>query len=119
MLIKNPSAFKNSIGGPVMIYYMTAQTTKQGFSTMLTFVAMISILLMIMNLLPIPVFDGGHIMFFLIEGIFKRPLPMRVQIIAQQFGMLLLLFLMFFAFYSDISKVFQKQVSSSKYEMIE
>ena len=104
-LAQNPSAFKNNVGGPIMIYYMTAQTTQRGFSDILFFMAAISILLMIMNLLPIPVFDGGHIMFFLFEGIFGKPIPLKIQVFLQQIGILLLVSLMIFAFYSDISRL--------------
>jgi len=58
-LIKNPGEFKNNLGGPIMIYYMTAQTTSRGLSDILMFLAAISIMLAVVNLLPIPVFDGG------------------------------------------------------------
>ncbi|MCL2063028.1 MAG: RIP metalloprotease RseP [Candidatus Cloacimonetes bacterium] len=104
-LAQNPSAFKNNVGGPIMVYYMTAQTTQRGFTEMLFFMAAISILLMIMNLLPIPVFDGGHIMFFLYEGIVGKPIPLKFQIVLQQIGILILVTLMIFAFYSDISRM--------------
>ena len=66
---------------------------------------------MIMNLLPIPILDGGHIFFCILEGIFRKPLSMRVQMVLQQVGFSLLLFLMLFAFYSDFSRIAKRQIS--------
>jgi len=108
LLFKNPSKFKNSVGGPVMMYYMTSETTRKGPSETLLFLGIISIMLMIMNLLPIPVLDGGHIMFCLYEGIAKKPLPLKVQFLLQQLGFFLLVSLMIFAFYSDIHRLILK-----------
>jgi len=105
LLFKNPSKFKNSVGGPVMMYYMTSETTRKGSSETLLFLGIISIMLMIMNLLPIPVLDGGHIMFCVYEGIAKKPLPLKVQFLLQQLGFFLLVSLMIFAFYSDIHRL--------------
>lgn len=113
-LAKNPSSFKDSIGGPVMVFSMTSQSSKRGFSELLMFVASISILLMIMNLLPIPILDGGHIIYCLIEGVFKKPIPPKIQIIAQQIGFLLLISLMLYAFYSDFDRLFQRTISKNK-----
>ena len=106
ILLKNPTTLKNNIGGPIMVYYMTSQTSQRGFSELLLFMAAISILLMIMNLLPIPVFDGGHIIFFLYEGIFSKPIPMKTRIVLQHIGFLILVVLILFTFYSDLSKFF-------------
>ncbi|MCL1827322.1 MAG: site-2 protease family protein, partial [Candidatus Cloacimonetes bacterium] len=74
------------------------------------------ILLMIMNLLPVPLFDGGHAMFFLYEGIAQKPLPQAIQWRLQHFGFVLIICLMFYVFYSDISKVVQKHSSEVRYE---
>jgi len=117
-LFTNPTSLKNSIGGPIMLYYMTSHTTKRGLSDFMTLIAMISIVLMIMNLLPIPVFDGGHIMFFLYEGIMKKSLPISIQWRLQQFGFTLIVFLMVYVFYSDINKTFQKFSSEMKWQKI-
>ena len=119
LLVKNPAAFKNSIGGPVMVFSMTAQSSKKGFSDLILFISAISILLMIMNLLPIPVLDGGHILFCIIEGIIKKPVPLKIQIVLQQFGFLVLISLMFFAFYSDFNRLFQRHSSMSKQQLNE
>jgi len=66
---------------------------------------------MIMNLLPIPILDGGHIMFFIIEGIIGKPVPLKVQAIAQRIGLVVLVWLMLFAFYADISRIFSRVLS--------
>jgi regulator of sigma E protease len=67
--------------------------------------AVISINLGILNLLPIPVLDGGHLLFFAVEGVMRRPLDMRHREIMQQVGLVILIGLMAFAFYNDILRV--------------
>ncbi len=59
-----------------------------------------------LNFLPIPVLDGGHLMFFLIEAVMGRPINTRMREIAQQAGIFILILLMFFVFYNDISRIF-------------
>lgn len=110
-LIKQPETIKSSIGGPVMIFSMSKESNEKGLSSSLSFIAAISILLMIMNLLPIPILDGGHIFFCLIEGIFKKPIPINFQRIAQQIGFMILMALMLYAFASDFSRLFTRNVS--------
>lgn len=104
-LIKQPEQLKSSLGGPVMMATMTNEAGKRGFSYLLIFFASISLILAIMNLLPIPILDGGLIFFAIWEGIIGRPIPIRIQGILQRIGLALLLMLMFFAFYADISKL--------------
>ena len=104
-LAKRPSQLKNNIGGPVLMASMSSEMSKKGASSMILFFGSISLILMIMNLLPIPILDGGHIMFSFIEGIIGRPVPLRVQAVAQRIGFMLLIALMLLAFYSDISKL--------------
>jgi regulator of sigma E protease len=67
--------------------------------------AFISINLAILNLLPIPVLDGGHLLFYAIEGITRRPVSVKVREKAQMIGLALILLLMFFAFYNDIMRI--------------
>ena len=110
-LIANPGALKSNIGGPVMMYTMSQQTAGKGLDVILNFIGMISLILMIMNLLPIPILDGGHIFFCFVEGIFKKPLPLRIQIALQNVGLFLLMFLMVFAFWNDISRIFSRNAS--------
>ena len=95
-----------------MIVTMSQSVGSKGMSSLLLFFGGISLILMIMNLLPIPILDGGQIMFCLIEGIFRKPLPLRTQEIAQRIGFSLLIMLMVFAFYSDIQKLVLRLISS-------
>ena len=110
-LAKRPAELKNNVGGAVMLVSMSQDAGRRGFSSMLLFLASISLILMIMNLLPIPILDGGHIMFYAIEGIIGRPVPLKVQGIAQRVGLVLLIWLMLFAFYADLSRLFSRFVS--------
>jgi len=111
-VISQPKTLKSSVGGPVMIYSLSSQSARKGFSAWIMFVAAISLVLMIMNLLPIPVLDGGHIMFAILQGITGKPLSARIQIILQNIGLALLLMLMFYAFYNDFTKFFNRAVST-------
>jgi regulator of sigma E protease len=93
------------IGGPLLITQAAAQQAKLGFEALLSFMAVISINLGILNLLPIPILDGGHLLFFLVEGVMRRPLDIRHREIMQQVGLVILIGLMAFAFYNDILRV--------------
>ena len=103
-LVQHPSEVSKSVGGPIMIASLTSQQVKEGVSAYLSFLAMISIILMIVNLLPIPVLDGGMIIFSIIEGIRGKPLKLSTQAVLQRIGVVVLLFIMIFAFYNDISR---------------
>ncbi len=95
-----------TIGGPIMIVQMAGQQAKAGALNFLLFMALISINLGILNLLPIPILDGGHLFFMFIEVIFGKPLSVRKMEIAQNIGLALLILLMVFAFYNDLSRIF-------------
>ncbi|MBI3995578.1 MAG: RIP metalloprotease RseP [Nitrospirae bacterium] len=99
----------DNIGGPILIGQMSGQAASQGFGGLAFLIAILSITLGVMNILPIPVLDGGHLLFFVIEGIIGRPLSIRKREIAQQVGLALLLLLMALAFYNDIVRLFVKQ----------
>lgn len=94
-----------TLGGPIMIAEMAGQNAKAGMTSLTAFIALISINLAILNLLPIPVLDGGHLLFFFFELILRRPVSLRVREIAQQAGMFLLLVLMIYVIYNDISRL--------------
>lgn len=96
----------DSVGGPIMIADMAGKMADSGGASFLAFIALISINLGVLNLLPVPVLDGGHLVFFFIELIFRRPVPQRIREYAQQVGMVLLLGLMVLAFYNDIIRYF-------------
>ncbi|MBT7469665.1 MAG: RIP metalloprotease RseP [Candidatus Cloacimonetes bacterium] len=115
-LIANPQTLKSNVGGPVMIYTMSQQYAKKGVSDTLMFIATISIILMVMNLLPIPILDGGLIFFCFVEGIRGKILPKNIQFMLQKIGMLLLLFLMIFAFWNDLSRIYFRNSSIKQHE---
>ncbi|MBW6515293.1 MAG: RIP metalloprotease RseP [Candidatus Cloacimonetes bacterium] len=110
-LISRPIMAKDQLGGPVMIVAMSKQTTALGWGAIIYFVASISLILMIMNLLPIPILDGGHIFFYFIEGIFKKPIPLKTQALIQQIGFMILIALMIFVFYNDITRLFRRDLA--------
>jgi regulator of sigma E protease len=97
-----------TLGGPIMIAEMAGQQAKEGAASLIFFIALLSINLGILNFLPIPVLDGGHLFFFMLEAIIRRPLGIRVQQIAQQVGIAALLLLMIIVFYNDITRIFPR-----------
>ncbi len=97
----------DQVGGPIMIAQVVGQQASEGLANVLAIAALISINLGILNLLPIPVLDGGHIVFFILEMIFRRPVPNRVREISSQVGFFLLIGLMVFATYNDIMRIFK------------
>lgn len=92
----------DSVGGPIMIAKMAGETAQAGGSTFLAFMALLSINLGVLNLLPVPILDGGHLFFFFCELVIGRPVSQKVREYAQQVGLFLLLSLMVLAFYNDI-----------------
>lgn len=96
----------DSVGGPIMIAKMAGETAQMGGTSFLAFMALLSINLGVLNLLPVPVLDGGHLFFFFYELIFRRPVNQKVREYAQQIGLFLLLSLMVLAFYNDIIRYF-------------
>ncbi len=104
MLIGQASV--ENISGPLSIAQYAGQTAQIGLVPFLTFLAVISISLGVLNLLPIPVLDGGHLLYFFIELVRGRPLSEEAQILGQKIGMALLLALMFLAFYNDLARLF-------------
>ncbi|MDL2274617.1 RIP metalloprotease RseP [Desulfosarcina sp. OttesenSCG-928-G10] len=95
-----------TLGGPIMIADMAGQQARAGIGQLIEFIALISISLGLLNLLPIPVLDGGHLLFFCIEAVIRRPVNLRVREITQQAGLCILLVLMVFVFYIDIARLF-------------
>jgi len=92
-----------AIGGPIRIAQMANQQAQEGLLALFYFIAIISVNLAIINLLPIPVLDGGHLLFYAIESIKGKPVSIRTREAAQQVGLFLLLMLMVFVFYNDIA----------------
>jgi len=95
-----------TLGGPIMIAQMAGQEAREGAINLIFFIALISINLAILNFLPIPVLDGGHLLFFFVEAVTGRPVSIKIREIAQQAGIFVLILLMIFVFYNDIARVF-------------
>ncbi|CCQ92066.1 putative zinc metalloprotease aq_1964 [Nitrospina gracilis 3/211] len=99
------SVSAENIGGPIMIFQFYGQQAEQGFNQIIRLTALLSINLGLINLFPIPILDGGHIMFFLIEILKGKPVSERSRERAAQVGLFMILFLMIFAFYNDIMRI--------------
>ena len=95
----------STIGGPIQIAVVAGEQAKQGVMSLAFFTAVISVNLALLNLLPVPMLDGGHLLFFVIEGVRGRPLSLRKREVAQQVGLFLLLLLMVFAVYNDLTRI--------------
>ncbi len=89
-----------------MIAEMAGQQAKQGAANFVFFIALLSVNLGILNILPIPVLDGGHLVFLFIEAVTGHPVSIRIREIAQQAGIFILILLMVFVFYNDITRIF-------------
>ncbi len=108
-IISGSLSASENLAGPIGIAREIGRQADDGWRYVVFFTALISINLAIVNLLPIPVLDGGHLMFFAIEIVNGAPLSLRKREIAQQVGILILVSLMIFAFYNDISKLFMQK----------
>lgn len=97
--------FRENVGGPIMIAQVTKEAADAGAPFFWNIVAMLSITLAIINILPIPVLDGGHLVFLLYEGIVRREPSLRLRMIMQQVGMILLLAFMTFLIFNDILRL--------------
>jgi regulator of sigma E protease len=95
-----------NLSGPVTIADYAGQSARLGIDYYLKFMALVSISLGVLNLLPIPVLDGGHLMYHIIEVVRRRPLSERAMEIAQQIGLSILFVVMAFAFFNDMNRLF-------------
>ena len=94
-----------NLSGPITIAHYAGQSVQIGLVPFLTFLAVISVSLGVLNLLPIPVLDGGHLLYYAIELVRGGPVPERVMVWGQQVGILMLAALMALAFYNDILRL--------------
>jgi len=94
-----------NLSGPITIAQVAGQTASYGLEYYLGFLAVLSISLGVLNLLPIPVLDGGHLFYYAIEGIIRRPVPRKIQEWGMQFGILLVAGIMFLALYNDVNRL--------------
>jgi regulator of sigma E protease len=105
-LISGSISVRENLGGPVAIASVTREATDRGgWMGFWLFTAMLSITLAIMNILPIPVLDGGHLVFLIYEAITRREPSLKVRMALQQIGMVLLIGLMIFVTFNDILRV--------------
>ena len=95
----------NNISGPLSIAEFSGKSLSMGFVYFAYLLAILSISLGVLNLLPIPVLDGGHLVYYMFEMLTGKPVPEKFQMIAQQFGMLVLFGIMIIAFYNDFARI--------------
>ncbi|HET6489417.1 MAG TPA: RIP metalloprotease RseP [Syntrophales bacterium] len=96
----------DSLGGPILIAQMAGANVKKGIMNFVFFMALLSINLAVLNLFPIPVLDGGHLLFFVIELVTGKEVNIKWRERAQQVGFFILVMLMIFVFYNDIMRIF-------------
>jgi len=94
-----------NINGPITIAQVAGETASYGLEVYLGFLAILSISLGVLNLLPIPMLDGGHLLYYTIEAIIRRPVPEKVQAMGLQLGLLIIGGIMILAIYNDVSRL--------------
>lgn len=105
-MLGSGDASVSDFGGPIMIAQLAGQTAEAGIIPFLTFMALLSVNLAFLNILPIPGLDGGHIFIHLIEAAIRRPLTLKTRIAIQQIGMAFILILMVTIIFQDITRLF-------------
>jgi regulator of sigma E protease len=95
----------DTLGGPILIAQMAGDQARQGISPFAYFLGLLSVNLGILNLLPIPILDGGHLLFFSIEALRRKPLSPQARALAQQVGLAIILMLTALVFYNDIARL--------------
>ena len=94
-----------NLSGPITIAQVASATAQSGLESFVGFIALLSISLGVLNLLPIPILDGGHLLYFLVELVTRRPVPERIQVWGLQVGMFLLVGVMLLAVYNDLMRL--------------
>ena len=103
-ILSGKDSAKESLAGPLAIAQMAGDIADRNIWDLLPFMAYLSVVLAFINILPIPALDGGHLIIILIEGIRRKPLPLKAKIMVQQVGMAILLTFIVFVFYNDIAR---------------
>ncbi|MEJ2690841.1 MAG: RIP metalloprotease RseP, partial [Deltaproteobacteria bacterium] len=98
----------SELGGPILIAQMAGKQLETGLMNFFYFMGLVSVNLGILNLFPIPILDGGHLVFFSVEALRRKPLEQKTQEMLQQIGLFILASLMIFVFYNDIVRLFSK-----------
>ncbi len=101
-LITGKVSFAQSFGGPIKIAQLATRSAEIGLTSFLAFMAVLSMSLAILNILPFPALDGGHLFFLILEAILRKEIPHKVKIAVQQAGFIILLAFMAFVIYNDI-----------------
>jgi regulator of sigma E protease len=101
-IIDGKVEFSKAIGGPIKIAELATQSASMGVVSFFSFIGMLSLTLAIINILPFPALDGGHIMFVIYEAIFKKEFPLKARMIIQQTGFYILMLFMVYVIYNDI-----------------
>jgi regulator of sigma E protease len=97
---------RREVGGPILIGQLAGQSVRLGVDVFLEFMALISVNLAVLNLLPVPVLDGGQFLFLLAEAVIRRPLPLKLRERLTAVGLVLIVLLMTLAFSNDIRRLF-------------
>ena len=94
-----------NLSGPITIAKVASASAKSGLESYISFLALLSVSLGVLNLLPIPVLDGGHLMYYTLELLAGRPVPEKIQAMGYQVGLFLVLGIMVLALYNDIARL--------------
>jgi regulator of sigma E protease len=103
-VIVGKSSIKDNFGGPIAIAKFATQSAENGITSFLSFLALLSMSLAILNILPFPALDGGHLMLLIYEKIFRREIPHNVKLGIQKAGFILLVLFMIFVIYNDLTR---------------
>ncbi len=93
------------MSGPITIAKVATASAKSGLESYISFLALLSVSLGVLNLLPIPVLDGGHLLFYTVELLAGRPVPEKIQALGYQLGLLLVIGIMVLALYNDFARL--------------
>ena len=113
-MVRNPRGIRRQLGGPIAIAQLSAKQAQKGIDSILNFIAVISVMLAVVNLLPIPILDGGMVLFSVVEGIRREPLSLKSQLILQRIGFAFLVSLMAFSLVNDIGRVWKRHKAIDK-----
>ena len=103
-LFTGRESVRENVGGPIMIAQQSRQAAERGGASFWSFVAILSVALAVFNILPIPALDGGHLVFLIYEGIARREPSLKVRMVVQNIGFILIVALMLFAVFNDVSR---------------
>jgi len=106
-IVRGKTPIREALGGPIMIAQIAGHEAREGFANISIFTVMLSIELAIINLVPVPLLDGGHLAFFLVECVRGKPVTMRHREMAQRVGLVVIVALMAFVIFNDISRIVQ------------